>query len=246
MARGYKRARDESGNNRIVCWHIIMTEKIIIISNGKLGDPVFFRKRLAATDGFLTICCDGGIRYLEELEIQPDVIIGDMDSVNAGRLDDYAALGVKIFKYPPDKDATDTQLALEYALELKPSAIEIWAALGGRIDHTLANIFLLNLGKKEGIKISLIDEYAETFIVEKEVTFPEAVGQTVSLFAAGERTEGVTLCGFRYPLDDETLEKSPPRGISNVIESLPATIQLRSGRLLIVRYWQKDFFPEAV
>lgn len=223
-----------------------MTNKIIIISNGKLGDSGFFRERLVAMESALIICCDGGIRHLENLNLQPDVIIGDMDSANAAGLDDYASHGVKIVRYPSDKDATDTQLALEYALELKPCAIEIWGALGGRIDHALANLFLLNLGKKEGIKISLIDEYAETFIVEKEATFAEAAGQTVSLFATGSRAEGVTLRGFRYPLNNETLEMSNTRGISNVIDSLPATIQVKSGSLLAVRYWQKDFFPEAV
>jgi thiamine pyrophosphokinase len=223
-----------------------MSTKIIIISGGRLGDPGFFRKRLAAMDSFLTICCDGGIRHLEKLKIRPDVIVGDMDSANVDRLDDYAAHGVKILKYSPNKDATDTQLALEYALGLKLGAIEIWGALGGRIDHTLANLFLLTLGKNKGMKISLIDEYAETYIVEKETSFEEAVGQTVSLFAAGEKAEGVTLSGFRYLLNDETLAMNSPRGISNVIVGMPATINLSSGSLLVVRYWQKDFFPEAV
>ncbi len=223
-----------------------MTQKIIIISNGRLGNPGFFHKRLAAMASFLTICCDGGIRHLEKLKIMPDVIMGDMDSANAARLDDYAAGGAKILKYPPDKDATDTQLALEYALGLKPEAIEIWGALGGRIDHALANLFLFNLGKKAGIKISLIDEFCEIFIAEKENTFAEAVGQTVSLFALSSQAEGVVLQGFQYSLDNETLEMNNPRGISNIIVSSPATINISSGSLLVVRYWRKDFFPEAV
>jgi len=197
-------------------------------------------------NNFLTICCDGGIRHLGKLKIQPNVIIGDMDSSDPLQVEIYAAHGVKILKYPPNKDATDTQLALEYALGLKLGAIEIWGALGGRIDHTLANLFLLTLGKNKGMKISLIDEYAETFIVEKETSFEEAVGQTVSLFAAGEKAEGVTLNGFRYPLNNETLEMMGSRGISNVIVGMPATINLSSGGLLVVRYWQKDFFPEAI
>ncbi|PKN68984.1 MAG: thiamine diphosphokinase [Deltaproteobacteria bacterium HGW-Deltaproteobacteria-10] len=223
-----------------------MTSKIIIISNGKLGDPGFFQKRLAALDSFLTICCDGGIRHLAKLKIRPDVIMGDMDSANKRSLDDYAASGAKILKYPPDKDATDTQLALEYALGLRPAAIEIWGALGGRIDHALANLFLLKSAQKAGIKTMLIDEYCEAFIVEQETTFADAVGQTVSLFAVSSQAEGVSLHGFKYSLDNKTLEMSNPRGISNVVVSSPATINICAGSLLVVRYWLKDFFPEAV
>jgi thiamine pyrophosphokinase len=223
-----------------------MSQKIIIISGGRMGDPAFFQQRREAMESFLTICCDGGVRHLEKLKIQPDVIMGDMDSADPGWLADYVAGGVKILKYPPDKDATDTQLALEYALGLKPEAIEIWGALGGRIDHALANLFLLNLSEKAGIKIRLIDEYCESFIVEEEVSFAKAIGQTVSLFALSSKVEGVVLHGFQYALENETLEMSNPRGISNVIAGSPASIRISSGRLLVVRYWLKDFFPEAV
>ncbi len=223
-----------------------MTQTIIIISNGQMGDPGYFQKRLASMDSFLTICCDGGIRHLEKLKVRPDVIMGDMDSANTDRLDDYVVSGAKLLEYPPEKDATDTQLALEYALGLKPEAIEIWGALGGRIDHALANLFLLKGAQQAGIKTRLIDEYCEIFIVEKQITFTEAVGQTVSLFALTSQAEGLSLHGFKYSLDNESLEMINPRGISNVIVSSPATINICSGSLLVVRYWLKDFFPEAV
>lgn len=196
-------------------------------------------------DSFLTICCDGGIRHLDKLNIKPDVIIGDMDSAAAVSIEGYKTGGVKILKYPPSKDDTDTQLALEYALGLKPEAIEIWGALGGRIDHSLANLFLLGL-EKEGIKIRLIDEYCEAFIAGKAAAFNEAIGQTVSLIALSPQVTGISLHGFQYPLDNAILEMNKPRGISNVITAAPATINVGSGNLLVIRYWQKDIFPEAV
>lgn len=223
-----------------------MSKKVVIISNGRLGDPAFFRKRREAMGDILTICCDGGTRHLERLSIRPDVIMGDMDSADADGLERYAASGVKISKYRRDKDATDTQLALEYAIGLNPESIEIWGALGGRIDHALANLFLLNLGEKAGIKTSLVDEFCEIFTVEKETSLNEAVGQTVSLFALGSQTEGISLKGFKYSLNNETLEMGSSRGISNVVVDSPAIIHIRSGSLLVVRYWRKDFFPEAV
>ena len=223
-----------------------MTKKIIIVSGGRLGDPAFFQERMATMDNFLIICCDGGIRHLAKLNIKPDVIIGDMDSAAAVSIEGYKTGGVKILKYPPDKDDTDTQLALEYALGLKPEAIEIWGALGGRIDHSLANLFLLGLEEKEEIKIRLIDEYCEAFIAGKAAAFKEAIGQTVSLIALSPRVTGISLHGFQYPLDNAILEMNKPRGISNVVTAAPATINVGSGNLLVIRYWQKDIFPEAV
>ena len=97
-----------------------MSKVVVIISNGRLGDPAFFRKRRAAMGDVLAICCDGATRHLEQLNIQPDVLIGDMDSADAACLERYSTGGVKILKYRRDKDATDTQLALEYALGLNP------------------------------------------------------------------------------------------------------------------------------
>jgi thiamine pyrophosphokinase len=223
-----------------------VTEKIIIISNGRLGNPAFFRKRLNISGNTFIIYCDGAVRHLERLKVQPDLIMGDMDSVDAKVLEKYLASGIEILKYNRDKDKTDTQLALEYAITLKPESIEIWGSLGGRIDHALANLFLLKTAERTGIKISLIDEYCEIFAVEKEVSLEGAVGQTVSLFALGCQTEDISLNGFKYSLNNETLEMGSSRGVSNIVISSPATIYIRSGSLLVVRYWQKDFFPEAV
>ena len=101
-------------------------KKIIIISDGNFGDPIFFKKKIAEIGEALIIACDGGVRHLQKLGIKPDVIIGDMDSIEPAQLASYSAQGVKIIKYPANKDFTDTELALDYALNLKPTAIYIW------------------------------------------------------------------------------------------------------------------------
>lgn len=210
-----------------------------------MGDPAFYQKQMAALKSFSVICCDGGIRHLEALRIKPDIIIGDMDSASVRQLEHYEKQGVKIIKYPQEKDFTDTQLALEYAFKLEPDAIEIWGALGGRFDHSLANLFLLRLSAKAGIDTRLVDHYCEIFIVNEKTYFTEAIGQTVSLFALDADVAGVTLQGFQYTLDNETLEMIKPRGISNIIVFSPASIKVSSGSILVIRYWQKDIFPEA-
>jgi thiamine pyrophosphokinase len=223
-----------------------MSQIVNIISGGRLGDRDFFQKKVARMENCLIICCDGGVRHLQQTVIKPDVIIGDMDSIDPAQLANYSEQGVKIIKHPGNKDYTDTELALDYATNLKPAAIYIWAALGGRIDHALANVFLLAKGKAVFIKTYLIDEYCEVFLLNGNVAFSKSVGQTVSLIALSPQVEGITLRGFLYPLDDATLMMGESRGISNVIKEDNATVSIRSGNLLMIRYWQKDIFPEAL
>jgi len=222
-----------------------MDDRIVIISGGRLGNVDFFRKKMAEKDRRLLICCDGGARHLALAGITPDVLIGDMDSVRHPDLAAYQRRGVIIIKHPAEKDFTDTALALEYALDLRPGAIDIWGAGGGRMDHTLANLFLLIKGKEAGVETRLIDEYCEAFVPVGEITFTEADGCLVSLIALSPGVDGVTLKGFLYPLVEETLSMSESRGISNIIQAGRASIRVRSGHLLVIRYWQKDVFPEA-
>lgn len=222
-----------------------MHQNVIIVSGGRLGNVDFFRKKMMQTADRLLICCDGGARHLAVAGITPDILLGDMDSIAPAQLADYESREVKIFRHPSDKDFTDTALALDYALTLKPQAIEIWGAQGGRLDHALANLFLLLRGREAGVKMRLMDEYCEAFIPDGEAIFKDAAGCLVSLLALSPDVEGVTLHGFLYPLRDETLIMSESRGVSNIIARDPAGISIRSGNLLVIRYWQKEVFPEA-
>lgn len=220
-------------------------QHIIIVSGGCLGSGDFFRQKIAKTDNRLIICCDGGAKHLKNALLFPDVLVGDMDSIASSQLVQYERQGVKIIKYPADKDFSDTALALDYALSLHPRAIDIWGAQGGRIDHFLANVFLLLKGKKASVKTRLMDEYCEVFAPEGAVVFTGATGCLVSLLTLCAPVEGLTLEGFLYPLHNETLTMSESRGLSNIICDNQASIRFEAGDLLVVRYWQKDIFPEA-
>ena len=223
-----------------------MAQNIIIVSNGRFGKLAFFKEKMADIKDSLIICCDGGARHLQELGIKPDLIIGDMDSIGSGQLENYKKKGIKIIEYPAEKDFTDTELALDFAIGLKPTAVYIWGALGGRLDHTLANVFLLCKGKDASIKTYLIDEYCEAFIIDTEVAFSGAEGQTVSIIALTAQVEGITLNGFLYTIKDAVLTMGDSLGISNIINEAYATIRIRSGSLLVIHYWQKDIFAEAL
>jgi len=223
-----------------------MSQIVNIVSGGRLGDQSFFQEKIAGMENCLIICCDGGARHVQYSGIKPDVIIGDMDSIDPALLVGYSTSGIKIIKHPANKDFTDTELALDYASGLKPEAIFIWGALGGRIDHTLSNVFLLCRGQEKGIRTCLIDEYGEAFVLEKEISFVNETGKTVSLIALSPEVNGVTLAGFLYPLKEETLIMGGSRGISNIINEDRASISVKHGKLLVIKYWQKDIFPEAL
>jgi thiamine pyrophosphokinase len=223
-----------------------MSQIVNIVSGGCLGNQSFFQEKIARMGNCLIICCDGGARHFQHLGIKPDVIIGDMDSIDPALLASYSTQGIKIIKYPANKDFTDTELALDYALSMKPEEIFIWGALGGKIDHTLANVFLLCKGQETGIRTYLVDEYGESFVLDKKATFVNETGKTISLLALSPEVTGVTLTGFLYPLKEETLIMGESRGISNIITDVRAGISVRQGKLLVVKYWQKDIFPEAL
>src|SRR3990172_1274951 len=129
-----------------------------VIASGPLGSNDFFRSQI---DGFAPvelICADGGARHLDVLGMKPQVIIGDMDSLSPDILKRYEELGSRIMLYPRIKNETDTQLALEYAWKLPLGEVRVYAGMGGRIDHTLANISLLITAAKKGIATKLVDE----------------------------------------------------------------------------------------
>jgi thiamine pyrophosphokinase len=224
---------------------IALNKNIVIISGGRLGNPDFFTKCLAQADNRLLICCDGGARHLAASGLLPDVLVGDMDSIEPLQLAHYERRGVKIIRHPAEKDFTDTALALEYALSLEPESIQIWGALGGRIDHAMANVHLLVTGKYSGVKTCLLDEFCEVFVAQTDVCFENAVGCVVSLLALSPQVEGITLHGFAYPLTDGVLTLQESRGISNIVLKDPAGIHIGSGDLLVIRYRQKNVFPEG-
>jgi thiamine pyrophosphokinase len=223
-----------------------MVENIVIVSGGRLGDEAFFQKRILPAENRLLIACDGGARHLVRAGLKPDILIGDMDSLDPVKLADYERQDVRIIRHPARKDYTDTALALDYALSLHPRTLDIWGALGGRMDHALANIHLLIRGRDAGTATRLLDEYCEAFIACGKTEWIDAVGCLVSLIALSPVVEGITLEGFEYPLRNESLFVSESRGISNIICAEQASIRVEAGNLLVIRYWRKDVFPEVV
>jgi thiamine pyrophosphokinase len=189
------------------------------------------------------ICADSGAGYLHTIGMVPHVIIGDMDSLSPGMLEHFTERGSRIIRFPEGKNETDTQLALEYAFDAVPDEIYVFGAFGTRIDHTLANVSLLALGVKKGIQVKFIDEWCETFVVDGESTIEGEPGQTVSLLPLSDTVTGITIEGFEYPLNDGMMEIGIPYGVSNRLIAARGVISVKSGHLLVIRYFKAGDLP---
>jgi len=218
-----------------------MVKIVAIIADGTIRDHRFVGRKLAEAEELCIICADGAARHLRQLNRVPAFIIGDMDSADRATLDYFEKKGSTILKYPVHKDETDTQLALEQACDmLHPDEVWIFGALGGRIDHSLANISLLILGVKRGVRVKIIEEACELFVVTNSAIIDGVAGQTVSLLPLSTEASGITLEGFEYPLSDGVMEIGRPYGISNTLITSRGRISVTSGYLLVIRYFREE------
>jgi len=188
---------------------------------------------LAAAD--LIIAADSGAGHLIKLNVVPHIIIGDLDSIAPSALHFFKEKGVKVLTYPARKNQSDTQLCMVYALEQGADDITFLAAAGTRLDHTLANIFLLATLADAGIPARLMDAQNEIHLVQDRLEIAGNPGDLLSLIPLSSKVEGVTLQGLAYPLENQTLFRGSSLGISNYFIGKKAIISLRSGTLIAAR-----------
>jgi thiamine pyrophosphokinase len=185
--------------------------------------------------GGFNIAVDGGIRHLRELNMIPDILIGDLDSVSEQNLEWCRSLQVEIHQYPREKDQTDFELALDYAMKKNRDKIFVFGALGGRIDHTLANIGLLSNPHYAARDIRIFSNNEYVYFLHSPTTIKGNTGDIISLIPWRGPVLGVTTTGLQYPLSNEDLLPDRSRGISNVMSSTEAIIQFKKGNLLCVQ-----------
>jgi len=205
------------------------TMRIIIFANGNLPNLEKARTLLRPDD--FIICADGGTRHALALGLTPNVIVGDMDSLPASF--QTSTFNGEIVLYPKDKNETDLELAIDHAVSLNPDQILILAALGGRMDQTLANIALLADPRLSSFDIRLSDSVEEIFFCRDQAKVEGRSGDIVSLIPWQGEVTGVFTENLRWHLHHETLYPDKTRGISNEMTADIATIQIRSGLLLI-------------
>lgn len=210
--------------------------RYIIISNGSIKDYDFYR-RIISSDDYI-ICADGGAKHLIRMDIIPNVIIGDLDSINEEDKKEFIEKKVEFQKFPPNKNATDTELALDFALSHNPSEIILIGSLGSRMDHSIANVTLLKKILDSNIKGKIINENNEIYIMNtknNEMLLSGENDEYLSLIPLCNKVKGITLEGFKYPLYDAEICMGSSIGVSNEFANKQATIKIREGLLLVIK-----------
>lgn len=179
----------------------------------------------------LVIAADGGLVTLEAVGIVPDIVLGDFDSL--GRVPE----GKNVLFHEPEKDDTDTMLAVRRALELGAETIVILGGLGGRFDHSLANLQTLSYIANHGVTGWLIGCGSVCTVIKNSgISFKAEMTGILSVFSLTESSRGVELRGVKYPLYDHVLTSAFPLGVSNEFTGIQASVSVREGALAVM--WQ--------
>jgi thiamine pyrophosphokinase len=187
------------------------------------------------------VAADGGASRALDLGCRPDVVVGDGDSLGEAGLARLRAAGIALELAPVAKDESDTELAVLAAVRRGAERLTLLGALGGpRLDHALANVWLLAHPALAGVHVVILDGRTRVRLLTAGPAGPAVAviagrpGDLVTLLPFGEDALGVTTSGLAYPLDCELLRVGPARGLSNVRTGPDACVSLRSGRLLVV------------
>ena len=219
--------------------------QVIVLADGQVGSRAAID---VAWPGWLepgarVVAADGGARHAGPLGLAIDRWVGDGDSLGEAGIAALEAAGVPVQRAPPDKDESDTELAVLAARAMGATQLTVLGGLGGpRVDHALANLALLSMPELEPLGLRLVAADCRV----RRLRAPAAgggpvrhelvgrVGDLVSLLPVGADAEGVTTHGLAYRLDDETLLAGRTRGLSNVRKVSKAGIVLRRGELLVI------------
>ncbi len=192
---------------------------------GKVGEAAVF----IAPDDFI-VACDGGLYNAEALGAHPDLIVGDFDSHPVPETE------IETIRLPCEKDDTDTVFAVREAVRRGFSDFLLLGVTGGRLDHTLGNVYILYWLAERGLGGIIVDDTSELLVVGSEPVEIEDRYAFFSLLNLTGRAEGVTVTGAKYPLSDAVIDSNYQYGISN--EPLPgktAAVTVRTGRLLLIK-----------
>ncbi len=204
--------------------------KALIISNGDLAG-INLSEYFYEAD--MVICADGGARHLYKQNLIPHIIIGDLDSLDIKILEAFHKLRVKFIKYPAHKNKSDTDLAIEFAIDKGATDITLLGVTGSRIDHSMANILILYRLANQNINATIVDSHNEVFITKDILKLKNKKGNFVSIIPL--ENSRVTLKGFEYDTHSVDFEFGSTLGISNVVKDKEGIIEIESGICLVIR-----------
>jgi thiamine pyrophosphokinase len=205
-------------------------KKIIIIADGTVNNADFHKTVLYQAD--LVICADGGAHHAKALDVIPDYVIGDMDSIAPDFLDELRNNGHTQVVIDPNQDTTDLEAAITLAISFKPREIILLGAIGDCIDHTLANALCL-MKIAPMIKTRLIDDKNEVTLVQNFVEITGKKDDIVSVIPLTD-VKGLTYEGLKWKVCDQNVSLGW-FGIRNRMLGEKASVRLRSGKVIVVK-----------
>lgn len=209
-----------------------MGKRVVIFANGEMPQTELILPLLRSDDAYIAV--DGGLRHLLNLYKIPQLLIGDLDSISPAEVKGIEAQGIEVRRYAVDKDETDLELALLAAVEKGFDELLLVAVLGGRLDQTLANLFLLTLPELKELQVTIENGMEEIFLIRDAAEIQGKAGDLVSLIPLNGEVVGVETRELKYPLKHETLLPERTRGISNVMLTDQAGVSIESGCLLCI------------
>ncbi len=199
--------------------------RAVIISAGDVSDYEYISAFIKKGD--FIICADGGLRHAEKLGVTPDLTVGDFDSWHGSVCGEVKA-------FNPEKDYTDTHIAVTEALDRGFDDITLLGCAGTRLDHTISNVGLLEYIAHRGAFGRMVNEHNIITVITSEAEFDGEKGEYISLIPIGEVT-GVTLTNLKYLLKDKTLRFEESLAVSNEFIGKKAKIEIKSGSLIVIK-----------
>ena len=207
--------------------------KCVIIANGDLeytDDIINIIK-----DAQLIISADGGARHLRALNIMPHVMIGDFDSILPADKLFFKEKKVKTLTFSSKKDHTDSEICISWALDNKATDITLLGVTGTRMDHTLANIFLLKKLAEQNIPARIINKNNEIHIITDFIEIKGEPKDFLSIIPVTQKVTGITFTGLKYPLVNAEIEMGASIGVSNTFKGTLATVSIKKGILIVIK-----------
>lgn len=211
----------------------------VIFAGGTLRPGKAVRDAIASAD--LVLAADSGAATALQYGLTPAIVVGDLDSLDTLPLQQLQERGSQIIQAPVEKDETDTELAIDTAIERGATSITLLGALGGsRFDHTMANIMLLAAYEK--VPIRIVDGPMVCWLLHGpgNSSIEGHTGNLLSLIPLTGEVSGVRTSGLYYPLHGEALHFGRPRGVSNVFTGEQAEVSLEQGLLLIIHTYAQE------
>lgn len=213
----------------------------LIVTGGRL-DSSFVEEFLNTHDVQTIICVDGALALCDRMELPIDYLVGDYDTVSPELITEYrnraqsGEIETRILSFDPEKDQTDTQIAILLALELGAGEVYLLGATGSRMDHALANISLLRVFLERGVDAYIMDENNRIYLKDRpfQINEKQVYGDYFSLIPFGGTVKSVTLTGFKYNTDRIDFLLGDSLGVSNELILEEGNIDFETGTFIVI------------